>query len=100
MERFVRHGAWMASVALVLFGSVSAAPADDAAPPPADEETVTAPAAPEAPEDEYYQLMRVFVDTFEQIDRTSQGRRSRRTCRSGRARDALPARPVLRLHQP
>jgi carboxyl-terminal processing protease len=69
MERFVRYGAWMASVALILFGSVSVAQADDAAPPPVEEEAATAPAAPETPEDEYYQLMRVFVDTFEQIDR-------------------------------
>lgn len=69
MENVLRHWAWMASLALVLIGSAPAAQADDAAPAPDDEDASEAPAAPASAEDEYYQLMRVFVDTFEQIDR-------------------------------
>jgi carboxyl-terminal processing protease len=37
--------------------------------PPAAEPAAATPDQPAAPTDEYYELMRVFVDTFEQIDR-------------------------------
>jgi carboxyl-terminal processing protease len=64
----MKFPSWIAVAVLfgVCGGSAFAddAPAEETAKP--DEQ---AAAAPEVPSDEYYELMRVFVDTFEQIDR-------------------------------
>lgn len=72
MVKYLRQTAWMAALAMILLVNGAAAQNDESAPavtPDDSGETTEAPAAPEGSEDEYYQLMRVFVDTFEQIDR-------------------------------
>lgn len=72
MENPLRQVVWMAAIALVLLVGGVSAQTEEPAPAEASEEPAAeaeAPAAPEGSEDEYYQLMRVFVDTFEQIDR-------------------------------
>jgi len=83
--RSCRVSGWFTRTTLatsILLGSVCLLNADDPAPPPADGTTQTeTPSAPEVPaaatspdaeaatgEADYYELMRVFVDTFQEID--------------------------------
>ena len=69
MEKLVQRMAWMAALAMFAFAAgVQAARAQETA--AAEEADTEAPSEAEiaATEAEYYELMRVFVDTFEQID--------------------------------
>ena len=68
MDQITKSRAWIAALLLLCLGTRIAlsqeAPGEQTA--KVDEQPA---ATPETPPDEYYELMRVFVDTFEQIDR-------------------------------
>ncbi|MBL8850863.1 MAG: S41 family peptidase [Planctomycetaceae bacterium] len=65
--------AWIAALVVLCVGPQLAvaddAPAEEAPGEQTAKVDEQATAEPEGPSDEYYELMRVFVDTFEQIDR-------------------------------
>ena len=69
MDKALQRTAWIAALVMTAFSAgITVARAQDQAPDaPSGEEQAEADQQPNS--EEYYELMRVFVDTFEQIDR-------------------------------